>query len=68
MRIHPVLLNVTKDEDVQKTYRAVTNWLDEASTRRYRRLQALINNAGVIRAGNTDWISISNFDLCLQGT
>ncbi|CAB9517605.1 Short-chain dehydrogenase/reductase family 9C member 7 [Seminavis robusta] len=54
----PLLMDVTKDNDVDKAAKLVEDWLSGADG---RYLHALVNNAGVGAGGLVDWIPVSGF-------
>lgn len=51
---YPVMMDVTKQNEVLAVSKLVDNWLKESSE---RTLHALVNNAGVGHCGLIDWIS-----------
>eukprot|EP00527_Entomoneis_sp_CCMP2396_P003736 CAMPEP_0198140672 /NCGR_PEP_ID=MMETSP1443-20131203/3803_1 /TAXON_ID=186043 /ORGANISM="Entomoneis sp., Strain CCMP2396" /LENGTH=388 /DNA_ID=CAMNT_0043803177 /DNA_START=94 /DNA_END=1260 /DNA_ORIENTATION=+ len=60
--IHPLKLDVTKDEDVAQVVNKVEEWLmDEKSTTKQRFLHALCNNAGIGNFGAADWVDIATY-------
>jgi len=71
----PLKMDVTKEEDVQKMVQTVSEWLTTKhdstngnSKRKKRVLHALINNAGVEQVGLVDWMPLSDFQKCMDGT
>ena len=65
-KFHPVLLDVTKDDQVQACYDAVNKWLECESKDEKRYLHALVNNAGVGVAGYVDWLGLADYELCMK--
>jgi 11-cis-retinol dehydrogenase len=57
-RIIPILMDVTKDEDVANAAKVVSSWLEEGEKQRV--LHALVNNAGITIAGFFDWLDLSD--------
>jgi len=54
----PLLMDVTKDADVDKAAKKVSDWI---SAEEDRFLHALVNNAGVGTPGLADWLPLSEF-------
>jgi hypothetical protein len=72
--IHPVVVDVTSDKQVQSCYQTVNEWLlenetggDDDGNNATRYLHALVNNAGMGVAGYIDWLDLSDFELCMNG-
>lgn len=70
-KLVPFLLDVTKQESVEEAYRFVTRWLDDedkpstsssSSSSSYKRLHALVNNAGLANQGNVDWATFQDYE------
>jgi NAD(P)-dependent dehydrogenase (short-subunit alcohol dehydrogenase family) len=66
----PVLLDVTREEDVRKAVTTVESWLAEGSTAgtNNRLLHAVCNNAGIIMPGLVDWIDVATVERVMDGT
>lgn len=64
--IHPILLDVTNDAQVNSFHATVLKWLSEGTTQQGRQLHALINNAGVGVAGYFDWLVLSDYEYCMN--
>lgn len=66
--IHPVVVDVTNEEQIQACHQVVNQWLEDAGVSNEKRfLHALVNNAGVGVAGYVDWLDISDFEVCMNG-
>jgi NAD(P)-dependent dehydrogenase (short-subunit alcohol dehydrogenase family) len=65
--IHPVVVDVTNNEQVQSCSQVVKKWLDDDSNSEKRYLHALVNNAGVGVVGYVDWLDLSDFECCMNG-
>jgi hypothetical protein len=73
--IHPLVLDVTNDKQVQEASQTVQKWLSGAAAaaddpnnvngKRY--LHAVINNAGVGKTGYIDWTKLSDYEFCMEG-
>jgi hypothetical protein len=66
-KIIPMVLDVTKDEQVQSVHPAVQTWLDDPKATKKRFLHALVNNAGMVRFGYLDWLKLSDFQATMDG-
>lgn len=65
--MQPILLDVTKDAHVETCFEAVQAWLLESEdSGESRRLHAVINNAGIGRAGYFDWLSLADYEVCMK--
>lgn len=51
----PMIMDVTKDEDVELASKKVQDWLSEGND---RVLHALVNNAGIGTPGLLDWVAV----------
>lgn len=63
-------LDVTKAEDVEASVKLVEGWLQEQSgggAPSGRRLHALVNNAGMGKMGQMDWLSMDDYENCMNG-
>jgi NAD(P)-dependent dehydrogenase (short-subunit alcohol dehydrogenase family) len=67
LKIHPMVLDVTKDDHVQDAYKAVQKWLDGGAINEKRYLHAVVNNAGAGKLGYIDWMEMSDFEFCMNG-
>lgn len=66
--IHPILLDVTSDDQVQSCHKIVQQWLSDGEVVKEKRyLHALVNNAGVGVAGYFDWLDLLDYELCMNG-
>ena len=67
-KIYPILLDVTKDEQVQTAKQVVQDWLkpesSSSTTKRY--LHAIVNNAGIGKIGYIDWIDLTDYQQCMD--
>lgn len=57
--LHPLLLDVTKAEQVQAA-------ADQVDAENPQGLYALVNNAGVAKSGLIDWFGMSDFRFCME--
>ena len=74
--IHPLWMDVTNQEHVDRSYQAVADWVAfrdadggdpvNREGQRRRHFYALLNNAGVARFGYVDWCRLSDYQLCLE--
>jgi len=64
--IHPVKLDVTKDEDPIQAAKIVSQWLNDDSQTKPRHLHAIINNAGIGCSGPIDWTPLSDFENVME--
>ena len=62
-----MVLDVTSDKQVAQAFTSVENWLNDPSAKKKRHLHALVNNAGMGRAGYIDWVSLSDYQVCMDG-
>lgn len=65
--IHPILLDVTNDAQVRAFHETVQKWLSDGTEPQARQLHSLINNAGVGISGYFDWLSLSDYEQCMNG-
>jgi 11-cis-retinol dehydrogenase len=65
-KLRPILLDVTNDDQVQAAARTVEQWLSCAPTKQQRYLHAIVNNAGHGMLGYVDWVSLSDFEQCMD--
>lgn len=65
--IHPLLVDVTNNEQVQAFSQTVKKWLDDENANEKRYLHAVLNNAGVGLVGYIDWLDLSDFEFCMNG-
>lgn len=63
--IHPILLDVTDDAQVKAFQETVQKWLSEG-TEQGRQLHSLINNAGVGISGYLDWLTLTDYEHCMN--
>jgi NAD(P)-dependent dehydrogenase (short-subunit alcohol dehydrogenase family) len=63
--IRPFLLDVTKNSDVAAAAKIVEEWLS-SSTSSKRYLHAVVNNAGIGKIGYMDWISMEDYQQCME--
>jgi hypothetical protein len=66
-KIIPLIVDVTKDAQVQSVHPAVQTWLDDPKATKKRFLHALVNNAGVLISGHFDWLELSDFQVAMDG-
>lgn len=64
--IIPIVMDVTKDADVQATVEAVEKWI-AAKKDKSRVLHALCNNAGILISGFVDWHDLSAVQKTMDG-
>ncbi len=64
--IHPVILDVTCDDQVKAFQATVQEWLSDGTVKEKRHLHALVNNAGVGAAGYFDWLELSDYEYCMN--
>ncbi|KAL3905745.1 MAG: hypothetical protein SGILL_009553 [Bacillariaceae sp.] len=64
----PLLLDVTKDDHVLAAAKLVDAWSSSkdlpSSSKRY--LHAIVNNAGIGKIGYLDWISLKEYEQCME--
>jgi len=66
-RMKPILLDVCKQEDVEKLAMSVSQWIEEgketnsSKAGKSRYLHALVNNAGRGTSGLVDWVSLDDY-------
>mmetsp|Transcript_9337 Transcript_9337/g.26669 ORF Transcript_9337/g.26669 Transcript_9337/m.26669 type:complete len:412 (-) Transcript_9337:134-1369(-) len=68
-RAKPLLLDVTKQSQVDEAVEVVTQWLEDPECKKNnkkRRLHALVNNAGVGTLGLFDWITVDDYKFCME--
>jgi short chain dehydrogenase len=58
-------MDVTSDAQVQAVVDVVQKWRSEDDT---RVLHALVNNAGVGVPGLIDWLDMTSYEVCMNGT
>ncbi|CAB9530715.1 Short-chain dehydrogenase/reductase family 9C member 7 [Seminavis robusta] len=61
----PVQLDVTSDKSVMEAYKVVASWMS-AGSKKQRHFHALVNNAGIIRAGTVDWAKMPDFQATMS--
>ena len=66
--VKPITLDVTDDERVQEACEQVKQWLDDPASNKRRIMHALVNNAGVGKIGYVDWINVSDYKFCMEGS
>ncbi|KAL3939124.1 MAG: hypothetical protein SGBAC_006104 [Bacillariaceae sp.] len=68
--IQPIVLDVTKEKDVQNSYEVVSKWIKEGggnkNKKKQRCLHALVNNAGLGRFGLIDWNTMDDYEICMN--
>jgi len=64
--IFPLLMDVTKDEDIIKVVKTVQDWMQDESGKK-RVLHALLNNAGICVFTNTDWTDLATMQKVMDG-
>ena len=67
MSIVPIVMDVTKDSDVNESVEAVQKWIASATPGRPRLLHALCNNAGMSIPGFIDWNDVSMTQKIMDG-
>ena len=71
-RIHPVVMNVTSDTDVQNTVDQVRTWLtdndEQVAEQKQRVLHGLVCNAGIVLGSEVDFTELSTFQKVMDGT
>jgi NAD(P)-dependent dehydrogenase (short-subunit alcohol dehydrogenase family) len=65
-KIRPILLDVTKDDQVKSAATTVEQWLSTAPAKQRRYLHAIVNNAGIGKVGYVDWVTLSDFEQCMD--
>lgn len=65
--IIPIVMNVTKDDDVREAVERVQKWT-QAPDKKMRVLHALCNNAGILVPGFVDWNDLSAVQKTMDGT
>jgi NAD(P)-dependent dehydrogenase (short-subunit alcohol dehydrogenase family) len=65
-KIRPILLDVTKDDQVAAAANTVVEWLSSKSSSNKRYLHAIVNNAGIGKIGYVDWVTLSDFKQCMD--
>jgi 11-cis-retinol dehydrogenase len=65
-KIRPMLLDVTNDDQVQASARSVEQWLLSGPANQQRYLHAIVNNAGLGKVGYVDWVSLADFQQCMD--
>ena len=66
-RITPILMDVTKEDQVQAATMKVSEWLKETGASSPRYLHAVVNNAGIGHGGLVDWLDVSSFQQDMDG-
>lgn len=62
-----MLMDVTKDDQVQAAAKLVDKWLTIGDCERERYLHAVVNNAGIGHGGLVDWLNLSAFQQDMDG-
>lgn len=60
-RVMLLQMNVTKDEEVTKSYEKVTEFIGSGGSS-VKQLFAIINNAGIVQAGQIEWAKANSLD------
>jgi hypothetical protein len=67
--VQPLLVDVTKDNQVEQAAKAVNEWIQAGEKKGTKRvLHAIINNAGVGVVGLIDWMDLTTFQAMMDGT
>lgn len=67
--ITPLVVDVSKDESVDKMQKIVLEWIaqgNNSAEQKKRFLHAVVNNAGVGTSGLVDWLTMSDYENCIQ--
>lgn len=64
--IHPLVVDVTSEKEVQACADAVDEWIGEKNEST-RVLHSLLNNAGVGIPGYCDWLDVKDYEICMDG-
>jgi 3-hydroxybutyrate dehydrogenase len=69
-RIHPIVMDVTSDKDVQSTVDQVRTWLTESVVpeQKNRVLHGLVCNAGILLGGELDLTELLTYQKVMDGT
>lgn len=62
--IQCVLLDVTKEKEIQNAFEIVSKWTKEGS--KSRCLHSIVNNAGLGRFGLIDWNTMEDYEICMN--
>ena len=66
--IHPVMMDVTSDTDVDQVVTQVQAWLNDEESTKQRVLHGLINNAGIFLGLDADLTELSMYQKVMDGT
>lgn len=67
-QIIPLLMDVTKDDQVKAAASLVNKWLSIGDSKTPRYLHAVVNNAGIGHGGLVDWCPLEDFQEDMDGT
>jgi len=62
-----VVMDVTKDDQVQAAAKTVSKWLSIGDNKSKRYLHAVVNNAGIGHGGLVDWVDMAAFQQDMDG-
>jgi len=62
--IQCVVLDVTKEKEIQNAFETVSKWTKEGS--KSRCLHSIVNNAGLGRFGLIDWNTMEDYEICMN--
>lgn len=65
--VTPLQLDVTKMDEIETSVRAVEYWLSWSPGSASRQLYALVNNAGMGKMAQVDWMNMADFEICMSG-
>lgn len=66
-RIISLVMDVTKDNQVQAAAQNVEKWLTIGDSKTPRYLHAVVNNAGIGHGGLVDWVPLTDFQQDMDG-
>lgn len=67
LSIIAMLMDVTKDDQVQAAAKKVQKWLTIGDNKTPRYLHAVVNNAGIGHGGLVSWVPLADFQLDMDG-
>lgn len=68
-RIHPVIMDVTNDKDIEMTVHQVQKWIKDNHVveKKQRLLHALVCNAGIVLGAEADFTDLSMYQKVMDG-